>query len=369
MRPLLILLSLLLLAALAPAADPLPQTLKDAYPHFLIGTALDGNLARRYSPAELQLVDQHFNCVTPGNCMKPNAIQRTEGQFTFDEADALVAFAQKHHLAVIGHVAVWHEQCPSWFFKDGDQPASRDLVLARMQKHIQTLIGRYKGKVRGWDVVNEAFTWGKSPYRNTLWFKRIGPDFIEQAFRFAHAADPGAELYYNDFGIESPPKRDHALALVRDLKAKGVRIDAVGIQGHWSLDRIPYKDIEDAIQLFHDAGVQVNFTEVDLDVLPRKTTGADLSQRESPTSAPTTQWVTCPPEVLQRQAEQYARLFTLFQKHHDKIGRITFWGLTDADSWLNNFPIRGRINHPLLFDRQAHPKPAFDALLRAAGTQ
>jgi endo-1,4-beta-xylanase len=336
--------------------------LKDVFaPHFLMGVALGGKLPETYSEAERALIAAHFNVITPENCMKPGPIHPTEETYQWEQADALVAFAQAQKMQVTAHCLVWHSQCPDWFFLNGTKSASRDLVLARMRAHIHAVMGRYKGKVLGWDVVNEAIADGEGELRASKWRQSIGDDFIEKAFEYAHEADPAAELYYNDYSIEMPGKRQKTLNLIARLKAKGLRIDAVGIQGHWELDRVPFKAIEEAIVAYRDAGVKVMITELDLDVVSRAVAGADLSaieavQKNDPYVAG------LPPQVQERQAAQYAELFRLLRRHEATITRVTFWGLHDGRSWLNSWP-RPRTNHALLFDRQSQPKPACTAVV------
>jgi endo-1,4-beta-xylanase len=345
----------------AVRADP-PATLKSVFGgKFDIGAAI-GTV--NFRPAEQDLLLKNFTTVTPENCMKPAAIEPREGQFTFDRADALVAFAGKNGLKVNGHTLLWHQQTPDWFFLDGDKPASRDLILKRLRNHITTEVARYRGKMYSWDVVNEVVSDDPKQYlRKSKWVDNLGEDFIADAFVTAHAADPSAKLYYNDYSIEQPNKRAKAIRLIRQLKSHHVPIDGVGIQGHWSLDRIPYQAIEDSIAAFHAEGLVVNITELDLDVVPRASQSADIGQQDSSTVDP---YATgCPPEVLQREADQYAKLFTLFEKHADQMSRITFWGLDDGRSWLNGWP-RKRTNYPLLFGRDLQPKPAFFAVLNSA---
>jgi endo-1,4-beta-xylanase len=341
-------------------------TLKEAYASdFPIGVALGGNVEKSYSPAEITLITENFNAVTPENCMKPKPVHPEEKIWHFEQADALVAFAQQHSMQVFGHTLVWHNQTPDWFFQDNGKPATRELALARMKEHIQTLVGRYKGKIRGWDVVNEALSDKGNEYlRDTPWRKAVGDDYIEQAFRFAHEADPAAELQYNDYSIEMPGKRKKAIRLIKSLKDKGVPITSVGIQGHWQLDKVPFKELEEAIREFRALGVKVAITELDLDVLPRQVAGADTSVQEAE-SAELQKKKPCPPEVLKRQAEQYAKLFTVFKRHKADLVRVTFWGLNDGHTWLNGWPIK-RYNHPLLFDRDCKTKPAFSAVINAA---
>lgn len=294
--------------------------------------------------------------------MKPGPIHPAEQRFNFAPADALVEMARSHDLAVNGHTLIWHQQCPDWFFTDdAGKPAGRELVLQRMRAHIAAVAGRYVGLVASWDVVNEAIDDGAGFLRQTKWHKSIGEDYIAEAFLAARRADPTAELIYNEYGNESGAKREKTVRLIRELKARQVPIDGVGIQGHWRLDRVPFREIEEAILLFHAEGVKVMITELDLDVVSRRTTGAEAGTRERDTEDPYAAGL--PPDVQERLAEQYGRLFALFRKHHDKVARVTFWGLHDGRSWLNTWP-RRRTNHPLLWDRELQPKPALNAVLR-----
>ena len=343
-------------ASLAKSAEV--ETLKTAYGKlFAIGAAIPGpNL----SEAEQTLLRTNFTTVTPENCMKPGATEPSEGVFTFEKADALVAFAQKNRLTVNGHTLLWHENCPDWFFLDGDKPAGRELVLKRMRNHIKTQAAHFRGKVASWDVVNEAMGGGGDYLRKTKWLECIGADYIAEAYIAAHEGDPEAELYYNDYGIEYPEKRERTLRLIRELKARNVRLDGVGIQGHWEIDKIPYQNIEDSIIAFHAEGLKVMITELDMDVVSRAASGADAGQKEKGGEDPFANG--CTQEVLQKQADQYRDLFALFRRHADKITRVTFWGLHDGRSWLNTWP-RKRTNHPLLWGRNLLPKPAFTAVI------
>jgi len=359
------LLPMAMMICFAPALCGCAQTpsLKRTYQNdFLIGVALGGTLPTDYGPAELAVIRGQFNAVTPENCMKPGLIHPGQDTWNFAQADALVNFAQENHMQIFGHTLLWHHETPDWFFQDDAKPASREKILARLKNHIQTLVGRYKGKIRGWDVVNEAIA--NEPgrdLRKTPWLDSLGEDYLIQAYRFAHEADPAAELQYNDYGIESPPKRQKAIRLIKRLQAAGIPLAAVGIQGHWILDRVPFADIDQAIDQFHALGVKVNISELDLDVLPRHS-GAEVNPTGADNSLATA--ATRPlPEIFQRQAEQYAKLFALFHKHRDAITRVTFWGLSDGRSWLNDYHHQRRIDYPLLFDRQSQPKPAFYAVI------
>lgn len=324
---------------------------------FQMGAAIPGAELR---PDERALLFANFSTVTPENCMKPEPIQPTEGVFRFEKADALVELATRQGLAINGHTLVWHQQCPTWFFLEDGQPATRERTLARMRTHIVTLAGRYAGRVQSWDVVNEAISDGADYLRSSEWLKTIGEDFIAEAFRAAAAADPQAKLYYNDYNIEQAAKREKTLRLVRDLKRQGVPIHGVGIQGHWQLDRVPYRQIEEAVIAFHAEGLEVAITELDIDVVARSVAGAEIGARDERRDDPYVDGL--PEDVQRRLAEQYGQLFALFLKHRDKLARVSFWGLHDGRSWLNKWP-RPRTNHPLLWDRKLQPKPALDAVL------
>jgi endo-1,4-beta-xylanase len=317
---------------------------------FYIGASLGGLLPDDYTPAEISLIRDQYSVVTPENCMKPHAIQPREGEFNFTQADALVAFAAAHGKRMTGHTFIWHHACPDWFFLDGEAPASRDRVLARMRTHIHTLAGRYRGQIMGWDVVNEALDDGDAYLRDTAWLRAIGDDYVVQAFRFAREAVRDCDLYYNDYNIEIPAKREKTLKLLADLADAGVRVDAVGIQGHWGVDSVAFDDIDTAITAFARTGRKVMITELDLSMLPWDTSGADPYVDG------------CPDDLLARQAEQYAELFRLFLSHRDVITRVAFWNPHDGRSWLNSHPYK-RTNYPLLFDRQCKPKPAFHAVI------
>jgi len=330
---------------------------------FAIGAAIPGADLKN---EEIALLSKHFTTVTPENCMKPEPIHPEEGRYDFTGGDALVKMAQSKGLTVNGHTLVWHYQCPDWFFVDNGKPAGRELVLKRMREHIAAVAGHYSGKVASWDVVNEAIDDGKGYLRNTKWTQCIGEDFIAEAFIAARKADPKADLYYNDYSIEGGGKREKTLRLIRELKQRNVPINGVGIQGHWQVGRVPLKDIEAAIVAFHAEGMKVAITELDIDVVSRSASGANVNAREKGADDPFVDGLT--PEMQKKLADDYTRLFELFLKHRDKISRVTFWGLHDGRSWLNSWP-RKRTNHALLFDRSLQPKPAAESVLELGRKQ
>ena len=246
-------------------------------------------------------------------------------------------------------------------------PLTRDQLLARMRDHIQAVVGRYRGRIRGWDVVNEALN-DDGTLRQSPWMRIIGEDYLVKAYQYAHEADPAAELYYNDYSLEAEPKRSGAVALVRKLQAAGVPLAGIGIQEHVNLVWPTSKDLNETIEAFGKLGIAVAFTELDIDVLPAASTnvGADVGLRVEQSAALNPYTKGLPDTVQQALAHRYAELFGVYLRHRDVVRRVTLWGVTDLGSWLNDWPVPGRTNYPLLFDRQGNPKPAFDAIVREA---
>lgn len=340
------------------SAQKLPS-LKDAYKKdFGIGTAMNNAQIDERDPKTTEFIVRQFNMVTPENIMKSALLHPKWDTYTFEMADKLVAFGQKHNIKINGHTLIWHSQLPS--FIRGIKSA--DSIRTFFNDHIKTVAGRYNGKVHSWDVVNEALN-EDGTMRKSVFLQYLGEDFVTEAFRLAQQAAPKTELYYNDYNNEQPKKRAGCIALMKKVKDAGVRIDGVGIQGHWHVGRVPFKDIEDSILEYSAMGLQVMFTELDIEVLPRNFQGADVGQRMT-ANAQSNPYPTALPDSVQNQlAADYEALFKLFLKHKDKVTRVTFWGVNDGDSWLNNWPVRGRTSYPLLFDRKNQPKPAFDKVI------
>jgi len=343
-----------------PSAATLRQAAGD---RMLIGAAI---MSRQLDNAELAgLIARQFNSLTGENEFKPDSLQHERGKFTFAAADKIADFAQKNGMKLIGHNLLWHQQTPPWMFVDDKKkPLPRDQALANLKQHIDAVVKHFHGKVIGWDVVNEAISDKEGEYlRPTPAQKAIGDDYIIKAFEFAHAADPDVQLYYNDYSIEGPGKREKTIRLIKELKAAGVKIDAVGIQGHWLLEQPATQVIDDAIRAFADLGVKVMITELDVDVLPRQHAGADVSATQRSVTDPYKRGL--PPQIQEKLARRYRELFELFSRRQGTVTRVTFWGTHDGASWLNNWPARSRTNHPLLWDRQLQPKPAFTAVIEA----
>jgi endo-1,4-beta-xylanase len=354
-------------AAQTNAAPPTPS-LKETFKNdFLIGTALNTFQIEERDPIAAKLVPQQFNAATAENSMKAVWIHPEWDRYNFTVADKLVEYGKKYNIKINGHTLIWHSQVPR-FVRSMKSP---DSLREYFTSHITTVASRYNGKIFSWDVVNEALNEDGS-LRPSIFLQQLGEDYIVEAFRLAQKASPDAELYYNDYNIERPKKRAGALALIKKIQAAGVRIDGVGIQGHWRAARIPLADIEQSILEFSALGIKVMFTELDLSVLPnpRDVDNADVSMRTD-SSGPAMNYYPngLPDSVHTILSKGYEDLFRIFLKHKDKVSRITFWGVNDGQSWLNNFPIRGRTNYPLLFDRQFLPKPAFYAVIATKNRQ
>lgn len=322
---------------------------------------------RGEDPLSVGISQRDFNAFTAENSMKPILVQPTPGRFCWDEADSLVELAQQCGASVVGHALVWHQQTPRWFFQNPDgSPLSQEEALKNLREHIAAVVGRYKGHVKQWDVVNEAISDEPGEeMRQSEWFQAAGEEFIVEAFHAAHQADPDAVLIYNDYSIEVGAKREKTLRLLKRLLQAGVPVHAVGIQGHWHLDYPDIEDIERGIEEFAALGLRVMITELDVSVLPTSYHGADISVRETLRPETNPYRFGLPVVVAQRQAERYEQIFAMLLRHSDAIDRVTFWGVHDGMSWLNNFPVPGRTDYALLFDRQGHPKPAFFAVNNA----
>lgn len=340
------------------AASP---SLKEAYKNdFFIGTALNAAQIEEKEPGAAALVPIQFNAITPENIMKCVIIHPQWDKYDFTLADKLVDYGKKHNISVFGHTLIWHSQLAPFVSKI----QSKDSLQTFFNNHITNIAARYDGKVKGWDVVNEALEEDGS-LRKSIFLNKLGEDYIVEAFRLAQKAAPNTELYYNDYNIEQPKKRAGAIALIKKIQAAGVRIDGVGIQGHWRSYKVPLKDIEESIIEFAALGIKVMFTELDLGVLPNPwdSDAADVNLKAEYSAKMNPYSAGLPDSAAAMQAKSYGELFKLFLKHKDKITRITFWGVNDGQSWLNGWPIPGRTNYPLLFDRNFKPKPAFDAVL------
>ncbi|MBO9658962.1 MAG: endo-1,4-beta-xylanase [Chitinophagaceae bacterium] len=345
-------------------ANSIPS-LKDVFKKdFGIGTAMNTPQIEERDPKVNAFIKEQFNMVTPENIMKAEELHPQWDVYNFTLADKLVEYGKKNNIKINAHALIWHSQMPAFARRIQDV----DSFKTFFRNHINTVAARYEGKVFSWDVVNEALN-EDGTMRKSIFLARMGDDFVTEAFRLAQAATPTAELYYNDYNNEQPKKRAGCIALMKKVKDAGVRIDGVGIQGHWHVGKVPFKEIEESIIQYSAMGLKVMFTELDIEVLPRNFSGADVNQRmkEDPSLNPYANGL--PDSVQQQLASDYEQLFRLFLKHKDKITRVTFWGVHDGQSWLNGWPVRGRTNYPLLFDRQLQPKPAFYSVVGLKNTR
>ncbi len=365
--------TLALAAAMASAAfaqkttqTDIPTLQEVMGPYFLVGAAVNTDLTDGKTPDVEKVVQAQFNQVVAENCMKGEENHPEVNRFDFSDGDRLAEWAQKNGKTLTGHCLVWHSQPPKWMFTDKEgNLVSRETLIGRMYNHIMTVMTHYKGKVKGWDVVNEAIQ-DDGSYRQSLYYKIIGPEFIELAFQFAHEADPDAELYINDYSMAKPAKREAYVKLLRQFKAKGLRIDAIGMQSHNGYDYPDYTEYEKSIEAFAAEGVKVMLTELDMNMLPNPHgfSGADISQNFE-LQKKYNPYVDGLDKKAQKLFNQrYLDLFRIIERHKDVISRVTFWGTTDESSWLNGWPIQGRTNYPLLIDRNCQLKPVVKDIVK-----
>lgn len=338
--------------------------LKDFFENdFLVGTAVSDRIFAQNDLNMKALIAREFNVLTPENGLKWEPVHPSEDKWDFGAGDRLVDFAQQNNMKVQGHVLVWHSQVPRDLFLDNSgKQISKEVLAKRMEKHIQTLVDRYKGKIDSWDVVNESIT-PEDGFRKSKWLEIMGPEFMERAFHLAHEADPNCQLLYNDYGMDNAKRRDFVVDLVNRYQRKGVPIHGIGMQGHFNLEDPGISAIEASIEAFAATGLRVHFTEVDVDVLPYDwARSAEVSTNAAYRESLNPYKDGLPKEINDKLTKRYEDLFKLFLKHSDKIDRVTFWGPSDDHSWKNNFPMRGRTNYPLLFDREHKRKEAYYAI-------
>ncbi len=340
------------------------NTLKEALgDKFLIGVALNTRQSSGQDTNAVKIVKQHFNAIVAENCMKHEVVHPEEGRYDFGQADEFVKFGEDNGLTVTGHCLIWHSQCARWFLVDKDgKNVSPEVLKQRMKEHITTVVGRYKGRIKGWDVVNEAIMEDGS-YRKSKFYEILGEEFIPLAFQYAHEADPNAELYYNDYNMHEPGKRATVVKLVNDLKKRGLRIDAVGMQGHVGMDYPDLSEFEASMEAYAAAGAKVMITEFDMSALPTVNRSANVADRVEFRKRMNPYTDGLPDSVSQAWNTRIEEFMNLFIKHADYVTRVTAWGVSDGDSWKNNFPMPGRTDYPLFFDREYRPKPFVQKLI------
>lgn len=363
-----ILFGLMTVAVSNIAAQKSENSLKKAFKDkFYIGTAMSLPQINGTDVKSDEIITSQFSSIVAENCMKSMFLQPQEGKFFFDDADRFVAFGEKNKMFIIGHTLIWHSQLPKWFFVDKNgKDVSPEVLKQRMKNHITTVVSRYKGRVKGWDVVNEAIM-EDGTYRKSKFYEILGEEFIPLAFQYAQEADPNAELYYNDYNEWFPEKVKTVINIVKKMRSRGIRVDGVGMQTHVGLDNPKLEEYEKAIEDYASAGVKVNVTEMEISALPSPWgTSANVSDKVE-YEAKMNPYTKGLPENVQKEWEaRYLDFFRLFIKHQDKIRRVTLWGVTDNQSWKNDFPVKGRTDYPLLFDRNYKAKPVVQKIIQLA---
>ncbi len=334
---------------------------------FYIGVALNLAQITDSEPKTTAYVEKHFNSITPENILKWEEVHPEPDRYHFEPVDRFVELGEKNKMHIVGHTLVWFHQTPDWvFLDDSGKTLDRVALLKRMKEHIFTVMGRYKGRIHGWDVVNEAIV-PEGHFRKCKWLDIIGEDYVLKAFEYAREADPDAELYYNDYNYYRGRQCETITGLIKNLQSRGIRVDGIGLQAHWGLDYPDHKQIENIIDTLSKLDVGLMITEMDVTVLPFAENYldmklADLNPRLQKKYNPYPDAL--PESVQKEQAQRYADFFSIFLKHRDKFKRVTFWGIHDKQSWRSDWPVVGRTDYPLLFDTRCEPKPAIDAIIQ-----
>ena len=356
------------LAALAFAAAscgaPEDVALKDAFADdFYMGAALNEAQITGADVKGVETIKKHFNSIVAENCMKSEEIHPEEGVFDFTLADKFVEFGEANGMFIIGHCLIWHSQLAPWFpYDDEGNYVTPEVLKARMKEHITTIVSRYKGRIHGWDVVNEAILEDGS-YRKSPFYEILGEEFIPLAFQYAHEADPDAELYLNDYGMNNAGRCGTYVKIIKDLQTRGLRIDAIGMQGHMGMDYPDMTEFETSLEAFAGTGINVMITEWEMSALPTVNTGANVADTEEYDALFNPYPDGLPEDVSAVWNGRMKNFMDLFVKHSDVITRVTAWGVADGDSWKNDWPMKGRMEYPLLFDRNHEMKPFLNEYL------
>ncbi len=325
--------------------------LKDYYAGFFdIGVAVS---PRALKSDESSLIEKNFNSLTAENVMKSQVIHPKEDVYEWKFADSIVAYAQGHGMKVRGHTLIWHNQTPAWLFTTADgKLVTKEVMLERMRSHIHTVVSHFKGKVFAWDVVNEAISDKNDEYlRKSKFLEIIGDEYIQKAFEFAHEADPNALLFYNDYNEIDSIKRSKIVRLITSLKKAGVPIHGIGLQAHWATNEPARSQLETTLKDFAATGLTMHITELDISVYPKEHNARERKPEDAEQSFTE--------EKRAKQDEMYAMCFEFFRRYKDSIRSVTFWNISDRHSWLDNFPVKGRKDYPLLFDANLQPKTSY----------
>lgn len=340
----------------AATVSPDNKGLKTYYNnYFPVGVAVG---PRNLAGDEKQFILQQFNSLTPENAMKMGPIHPEENKYYWKDADSIAEFAQRHRLKVRGHNLCWHSQTPEWMFVDiTGKTVSKEILLQRLKSHITTVVNRYKGKIYAWDVVNEAVSDKPGEYlRTSEWLNICGEEYIAKAFQYAHEADPDVLLFYNDYNEINAVKREKIYKLVKDLKDAGIPVHGIGLQGHWAVNEPTKEQLDSTIKRFTELGLKVQITELDISVYPKEH-NARVRRPEDADDKYTK-------EKERQQMEMYEMCFELFRKYRSVVTGVTFWNVSDTHSWLDDFPVKGRKDYPLLFDKNLKPKKAYWEVVR-----
>jgi len=342
--------------------------LKDVFEdNFKIGSAVNRLQITQPDSMSLAFIKRHFNSITTENDLKWEKVHPEKDRYNFEPVDAYVDFGEKNNMFIVGHVLVWHSQTPDWVYQDDQgNELSKEALLARLKDHIFTVASRYKGRIHGWDVINEAFN-DDGSYRDTKYYRITEGEFLEKAFIWAHQAAPDAELYYNDFNMWKAGKIEAVVNMVNGFKMKGITIHGIGMQGHWGTDYPGMDSVEQAIESFAATGLKVHITELDMRVLPDPSggSGAEVERNYALQEKYNPYKEGLPDSVQNLLTERWLTFFSTFNKYKDSIERVTLWGIHDGFSWRNNWPVFGRTSYPLLFNRDLSPKPAVEAIIKA----
>ncbi len=343
-------LTLVILTACHKEA-PIPSLEERYEKYFPIGAAVG---QKQLQGLDSALLTHHFSSLTAENDMKVSRTIKSMQEFSFTAGEHLVDFAERHGMQMRGHTLVWYHQTPGWFYRDSlGHYLSKEQLLQRMRWYIHQVLDHYRGRVYAWDVVNEAIADGSAMFyrQNIDWYRVCGPEYIKKAFVYAHEADPTIKLFYNDYDLINPVKRDKVYKMVKKMIDEGIPIHGIGMQGHWTLEDVNEQNLSAAIDLFASLGVEVQITELDISVYPyyHNMDRSTLPKEVKPYT----------PELAKQLADKYEEVFKVLRKKSEKITGVTFWGVTDKKTWLSNYVVKGRTDYPLLFDSLYQPKEAF----------